>query len=181
MDEICSVSDCSKPTKRGGFCYGHYMKNWRYGTPSPVHRRRWTDLTGQRFGSLVARVRVGMQWSCDCDCGAVTVVRVGDLNNGNVSSCGNFAIHRRRDDVEYSTAHARTRADRGPAELHSCVGCGATARHWSYDHDDPNELHTNALGKNPIAYSVDPNSYSPRCVPCHKRFDLDHIDAHSIA
>lgn len=59
------------------------------------------DLTGQRFGSLVAvsraddvldsrGVRKGY-WNCVCDCGNTTVVPASDLVRGHTKSCG----HRR--------------------------------------------------------------------------------------
>lgn len=54
----------------------------------------FNDLTGQRFGRLVAIERVGTakdgqaQWLCQCDCGNTTVVRAGDLRRGNTQSCG---------------------------------------------------------------------------------------------
>ena len=31
--------------------------------------------------------------------------------------------------------------------------------------------------ENPIAYSNNPEHYEPRCVPCHKRFDLGRVDS----
>lgn len=38
------------------------------------------DLTGLRFGALVAKVRVGGSWRCVCDCGELTNVPVGRLS-----------------------------------------------------------------------------------------------------
>lgn len=38
---------------------------------------------------------------------------------------------------------------------------------WSYTHDDPNGL-TSGVG----SYSSRLEFYVPRCVSCHKRFDL---------
>ena len=52
------------------------------------------DLTGQRFGKLVAikpsgRKRRGyIEWECKCDCGNITYVASGDLKAGVVTSCG---------------------------------------------------------------------------------------------
>jgi len=177
----CSLLDCDNPVKRLGFCYGHYMKQWRYGTPTPKHRRRWVDLTGQRFGALVVAYRRNNGWICRCDCGAETFTRAGDLNRGSATSCGDRTIHLRREDVGYSAAHDRVRRDRGQVQAHECVGCGTQAQHWSYDHSDPDELHAEGLSARPVAYSVKPEHYSPRCIKCHKRFDLDHIDAFRVA
>jgi len=71
------------------------------------------------------------------------------------------------DDADYKTAHRRVRAKRGRASAHQCADCGGPARHWSYDHRDPNER-VSAEGR---AYSLDVNHYVPRCVRCHKRHD----------
>lgn len=177
----CSLANCGKPVKRAGFCYGHYMKNWRYGTPTPEHAPTWADLRGKRFGSLVVIERTQGRWLCRCDCGSTSVVRSGDLNRGTVSTCGDRSIHIRRDDVGYSAAHERVRSDRGLVQTHNCVDCGTKAQHWSYNHTDPDELHADGLSAHPVAYSVRPEHYSPRCIKCHKRFDLDHIDALRIA
>ena len=54
---------------------------------------RKVDLSGRRFGLLVARDDVGTKggrriWECDCDCGNVTTVAASNLTTGNSSSCG---------------------------------------------------------------------------------------------
>lgn len=176
----CSVSDCLKPIKRKGLCYGHYMQQWRYGTTSPTFEDRFADIAGQQFGSLVARERVNGRWLCDCDCGAQTVVRIGDLNRGTTSNCGDRSAHHRRDDIKYAGAHDRVRADRGLVQAHRCIDCGSPAQHWSYNHDDPDELTEEGLSARPVAYSVKPDHYSPRCVKCHRRFDLYHANARRL-
>ena len=173
----CQVSGCMKNVKRAGYCYSHYMKNWRYGTPTPEHEPRWEDLAGQRFGSIVALQRAGHQWECRCDCGATTKALTGDLHRGSKTSCGNRTIHHRSDDIKYHTAHDRVREDRGHISTHHCVGCGGQAQHWSYNHTDPNERLAYDISKNPVAYSTNPAHYSPRCISCHKRFDLAKINA----
>lgn len=73
------------------------------------------------------------------------------------------------DQVGYDGAHTRVEAAKGSASEHVCVDCGAAARHWSYDHADPDER-VGGRGEHP--YSPDPDHYVPRCVPCHKKFDL---------
>lgn len=169
----CTVDGCAKPIKRYGYCYGHYMKNWRYGTPTPQHATRWEDIRGQRFGTLTVTARDGSRWACECDCGQEATRSAGDLNRGGDSStCGDRRAHHRTGD-SYSVAHSRTRTDRGSAKLYQCVNCGNGAQHWSYNHDDPDErTGPDYTGKYIVPYSLDPNHYSPRCVPCHKRFDL---------
>lgn len=51
------------------------------------HKRR--DLTGQRFGRLVAIRPAGpRKWLCRCDCGTETTVFTGALTSGGTRSCG---------------------------------------------------------------------------------------------
>lgn len=174
----CPVEGCIKDVSRGGYCYAHYMKNWRYGTPTPVHEPQWEDLTGGRFGSLVAVERLeDGRWKCDCDCGANTIARVGDLNRGSKVSCGDRAKHRRDAVVTYHTAHRRLDSDLGRAKTHQCVDCGSAAQQWSYDHLDPDELFEDVGSKSLVAYSLKPEHYSPRCISCHKKFDLGRVHA----
>lgn len=61
-------------------------------------QERYTkDLTGQRFGKLVAKELIrdyekattdGAYWKCICDCGGETVVHRANLKRGSVQSCG---------------------------------------------------------------------------------------------
>ena len=51
------------------------------------------DLTGQRFGRLVAEEVVGRRhrerlWRCRCDCGSEKTVVAGGLRSGRTQSCG---------------------------------------------------------------------------------------------
>jgi len=62
--------------------------------PAPFLKgtRRY-DLTGQRFGKLVAikplpKKGDDYRWLCRCDCGNETVVAVANLRNGHTQSCG---------------------------------------------------------------------------------------------
>lgn len=53
------------------------------------------DLTGQRFGNLVAEEGIGRwdnkhgrRWKCKCDCGKLHFVTTSDLRAGHVKRCG---------------------------------------------------------------------------------------------
>jgi len=57
------------------------------------HKRK--DITGQRFGKLVAVRRTGVisgqrisAWECKCDCGGKITVRLSSLNGMHTRSCG---------------------------------------------------------------------------------------------
>ncbi len=75
--------------------------------------------------------------------------------------------------VTYSGAHQRIYKRRGRASEHTCP-CGAAAEHWSYDHNDPDELTGTDKGYR-VTYSVKIEHYVARCVLCHNR--LDHAVA----
>lgn len=61
------------------------------------------DLTGQRFGKLVAleptRKNNKTAWKCKCDCGKETIVFTFCLRNGNTSSCGCGATNTVKDEI----------------------------------------------------------------------------------
>ena len=177
-ETTCAVNGCGKPIKRKALCYGHYMKAWRYGTPTPEHSPRWEDIRGRRYGTLTVVERKAGKWICQCDCGDRAIRSAGELNRtGDTSVCGTPGRHYRTDAPGYSGAHGRVRSLRGSASAHRCVDCGGPASHWSYNHDDLDELVEQVRGGYTVAYSTDPQHYSSRCVPCHKRYDLHRLDA----
>ena len=168
----CALESCARPVKRAGLCYSHYMKQWRYGTPTPVHAPRWEDAAGQRFGTLVAVERRARRWLCRCDCGAERLASLGELRRaGDTNRCGIPGRHL-AEVVGYGAAHDRVRRANGSASGHACVDCGGRAAQWSYDHEDPDEIQASGLSAGPISYSVKPEHYVPRCISCHKLFDL---------
>lgn len=177
---ICAVPECEKETRRRSpYCYAHYMKNWRYGTPTPVHAKFREDLTGLKTGKLtVVRHHSSGKWVCVCECGSEVVKATSDLNRSvkrnGAASCGSV-LCRRAEIVGYSAAHTRVRVERGPAAAHACVDCGKPAQHWSYCHSDPNELISTEPGAFGLPYSCDSSYYAPRCVQCHKNFDLERL------
>lgn len=176
LQSICAIDNCERPIKRNGFCYGHYMKNWRYGTPTPEWPDKWEDVRGKRYGTLTASERRDGKWLCICDCGETRVASIGELNRtGEQNTCGNKGNHL-SSDVDYTAVHSRLRSRRGSASKHECVNCGARAQHWSYDHEDPDERISRAPRTLGIAFSLHMDHYQPRCVPCHKRYDLDRIN-----
>ena len=61
---------------------------------SPRGGRMMEDLTGRRFGRLVAirptgrRASGSVVWECQCDCGRAVEVAASSLKNGGTKSCG---------------------------------------------------------------------------------------------
>ncbi|NNG36932.1 hypothetical protein [Nakamurella aerolata] len=169
----CSVTNCDLPTRKAGMCVSHYMKQWRYGTPTPTFEpRALRDVVGRRFGALmVTGERIGRTWVCLCDCGNTTRATRDGLLNGMRIACGDKAAHYRREDAGYYAAHDRVKRDRGRAAEHLCVDCSQPAQEWSYNHDDPDERISVASSSAGAPYSLSPAHYSPRCIACHRRFD----------
>jgi hypothetical protein len=171
----CSLPDCERPCQQGWkYCGSHYMKWYRHGDPYYLAPKRYgPDLTGRRVGALVVLGRIdgSARWQCQCDCGNESVLLTGDINRGKVITCGDRTKHahpRAQLVVSYAGAHDRVK-------LHNCVECGAQAADWSYNHDDPDELHEWLNWATPIevAYSLSPEHYAARCKQCHRRFDRD--------
>lgn len=142
-------------------------------------RLRLDDMTGQRFTRLCVTGFAGMRsgesfWRCICDCGGAITLRGWVLRSGRTKSCG--CLHRERirlprvEQATYSTIHTRLAVTRGSARSHSCVDCGRGAEQWSYDHCDEGEL----LSDLNHPCSLDLSHYDPRCVPCHRTFDVAH-------
>lgn len=178
LDDTCTAAGCDKPVKRRDLCYGHYMKQWRYGTTEPTHASRLPnmDVVGRRFGSLVVlNERVGRGWLCQCDCGGTTEATRDGLLRGQRIACGDTATHRRIDNAGYYAAHDRLRQDQGPASDHACADCGGPAAEWSYNHDDPDERVQCCRRAFGAPFSLNPQHYSPRCVACHRVFDQNPI------
>jgi hypothetical protein len=176
--KLCDVDGCGKEarSRTAALCKMHYHRVYRYGALNPVHAPKFTDLTGRKIGTLTMVKRVGQSWECLCDCGQARSASIGELNRtGEKNTCGVKANHL-AEVVGYTGAHDRVRRLRGSASAHPCVDCHNTAYHWSYNHSDPDEIVDPTLGASGVAYSLSTGAYVPRCVPCHKRFDLAHIN-----
>ncbi len=65
------------------------------GSASCKTTTRYRDLTGNRFGRLVAQTWFSKNntrfWVCLCDCGKQNIVRTANLTTGQVRSCGCLA------------------------------------------------------------------------------------------
>lgn len=164
-DPTCVVPDCSRKRRsaRSRHCEAHYYRLRRSGSldlkPRPVRGACTVDECG-RIAATIGGM-CGMHAQRVKKHGDPTVVLYvkGEVADAHPSWRGA--------DITYSGAHSRVRAARGAARGPRCVDCDAPAKHWSYSHDDPNEL---VSDEGP--YSADVEHYAPRCVSCHKTFDL---------
>ena len=85
----------------------------------------YKDLSGMRFGRLVALSRSYVnrrsKWVCQCDCGTLTVVDLGNLRPSGTQSCG--CLHREIARV-VNTRHGDAQTRRG--------NCVVEYRAWSH-------------------------------------------------
>lgn len=81
------------------------------------------DISGQRFGRLVALERVGRtlapngtrqsMWRCRCDCGNETIVKYIALTTGNTRSCGCMEEENRHANMQKALEQRRKSASMG--------------------------------------------------------------------
>jgi hypothetical protein len=74
------------------------LKSFRYGKVKSCgclsSKSKIKDITGQRFGKLVAKEYTGRTrnhsavWLCQCDCGNIVKVKANALSSGAIQSCG---------------------------------------------------------------------------------------------
>lgn len=96
---------------------------------------RFIDLTGQRFGRLIAIEPVKVpnyrefHWKCKCDCGNMTTVRGTHLKSGATRSCGCYnrevASSRPHEKTHGMSKHPLYRAYRGMIDR--CMNPNGTA------------------------------------------------------
>lgn len=170
-DTPCVVEGCDRLDVQGqGLCQMHYYRQRRQGTPGEADRR-------QREAVAVCSVE-----GCDTvDCGPHGMCWT---HRARVQRHGDPSVVLPRKGMPldqhpawlpfghetYNAVHHRVRAERGSASTYQCVRCDRRAKHWAYDHTDPDERQSD---QGP--FSGDLNHYQPMCVPCHKRMDLARL------
>jgi hypothetical protein len=179
---VCTVDGCSSNprTQRTPLCEKHYYRLRRTGSTADPAPRQKVEKP-KREPRPPQPVRICAVEGCDRSCyhkkdhcrmHYLRLLRRGDVNF-------TYNLDRVRywtgSDCTYQAAHQRVRKALGRASDQSCVDCGARARHWSYNHGDPNGLFEEGLGP----YSSDPKWYEARCVRCHKKFDLARLRTES--
>lgn len=177
----CTIEDCIKDvrSKHSPYCNMHYFRIYRGGQVGTAELRKRPARSAhcEVDGCMKPDTEAGL-----CSMHGARKRRHGDVDR--VVPLDERTYHRgdantqwAGNDVGYGGAHIRVAAQRGPASDYACIDCGTQAGQWSYDHADPNERLAELVSANKVAYSPSPAHYDPRCVPCHKMFDLHRDDA----
>lgn len=163
--QTCSISDCDRPMRARGWCKHHWQRWSRHGDPLGGGPAR-VPSTGSC--SVVGCDRADKAHGL-CPAHYSKWWRCGDPLSGAAPRDPRPADWT----PGYSAVHMRLASTRGPAASLTCVDCGNPAAHWSYDYTDPDAPRDKVSG---LPYSLDLDRYAPRCVPCHRHFDLRHAD-----
>jgi hypothetical protein len=174
----CDVEGCERD-QRGTVpglrvCGMHRSRWYRHGSFEPT--RKWSPRNNNPQPCKVEDCAVTEDGASGyCKRHGTRLRRHGDPTAFVAPADRNFPTgeghpHWTGDRATYHAAHLRVARRRGPAKRQRCVDCGLQARQWSYTRESSREL-TSEEGP----YSPDPADYVPRCIPCHKRFDLARI------
>lgn len=167
----CNVVGCTSPTRtrKSPYCETHYYRLRRTGTTADPQRiegkchaegcskeAKCNGAAADRPGKFYCRLHY---------------LRIKKRGDESFEFKGPNSPRWTGDAATSRTVHQRLRKERGSAREHYCVDCGRSAAHWSYDHQADDERHDPEKGP----YTTDISHYQPRCVSCHKRFDLAQI------
>src|SRR5258708_906610 len=108
--------DCGKTAT----ARGTDLRSGRIKSCGCLHRSRWLDLAGERFGRFLVLHKVGSiphgsMWYCRCDCGNYREVRGNKLRLGLTRSCG--CLNR-----EVASARAKARRKPDAVNRHPLYG-----------------------------------------------------------
>lgn len=176
--EGCAVTDCERPAVSWAVdkhvCVMHWKRWKRRGTFEQT--RKWSPPNPNRRPCAAEGCNETEDGACGyCKRHDSRIRRNGEPYSYVHQRDRNLARGERNinwtgESATYTAMHQRVRAARGRARIHACIDCGATAAHWSYNRSDPQER-SSEFGP----YSIDIAQYVPRCVKCHKQFDMQAI------
>ena len=83
---VCKC-DCGNTVEKKA---GHLNLSNRVQSCGCMNKRKFIDITGQRFGRLTVKryIKEKQLWECECDCGSIVEKQSGHLRSGLVKSCG---------------------------------------------------------------------------------------------
>lgn len=163
---------CPRPSRSLGLCRPHYSRLRRTGAighvqipaPPKICAHEGCDNVVDKMGGLGFCCKHYQRFKRHGDSSVVLTggASLPGPKNPNWSET-----------PSYYAVHLRLRSFLGKASDFPCVDCGRDAAHWSYDLTDPSPLVDEAG-----TYSPHISRYWPRCVQCHKYFDIQgsHLD-----
>jgi hypothetical protein len=179
MRAECKIEGCTKRSAGRGWCSTHWLRWRKHGDPLYVTPRTEYNVE-RRIGCLVDGCDAPHHAHGYCTRHATRFVRYGNPLEPQHQPTGRPLDN---DRPTYTAIHRRLTRTRGKASAYACVDCGAEAREWSYDGGDPDEYQVPAKTlRGWMAVTENLQAYSPRCVPCHRRYDAilvepgDHLD-----
>lgn len=169
--DTCAADDCSDTprSKHSPWCETHYYRIRRTGTHETTRIKR--AKRGICIVEDCENLDAGLAGLCAKHHSRMR--RNGDplaLRGPNTPS-GPDNWNWTGDDATNTAVHQRIRKERGNAKNHFCIDCGGQAAHWSYDHTAQDERYCPEKGP----YTINHDHYDPRCVSCHKKFDMGTI------
>lgn len=165
--DVCQIDGCARQPRstHARYCEMHYYRIRRNGTPEIVAKR----VPDQQC-SVEGCVNKAFHTDGTCRTCRLRMRRNGDYDYHNRGSKSHNWLS--DDELGYKEAHRRVKRARGSASTHRCVDCGGAALHWSYNHAAKDEKWGRHEDGILVPFSTNVEDYEPRCVPCHKRFDL---------
>ena len=152
----CAIAGCEKPRHGNVYCTEHHTRWKRTGDPlTPLKRQpnvgnctvKGCDQPSRKTGWCASHYA---QWK-----------RYGEVKP---------FIYKWGEGL-YAPMHALLARQMGSARTFPCVECGTQADEWSYNYDDPDEITDETHSG--CVFSRKLESYSPRCIPCHRKFDAN--------
>ena len=149
------------------------------------------DITGQRFGKLVALSKAQSRsgktyWLCQCDCGNQKEVQTSHLTNGLIQSCGCQKSLKGQHVIDL---RRRVKIALVEAFEHKCAYCGLIDEPVLYDfhHLNPKEkefgIGNGATTRSKEAYIREAKKCVMLCSNCHRKIENNLItndDLHII-
>lgn len=168
LRRTCSLDYCDKSPRssREELCEGHYYQRRRGKPFTPLRPAKFEGDTCHIEGC--EKPRKGKF----CTMHAARIRRHGDpskvIGQNEIARLHGPDNPMWQEAPSYSAWHQRLNRAKGPASRHECSeGCGAKAAQWSYvGPREPNR-------RKP--YEIDFSLFVPKCVKCHKRYDLAKI------
>lgn len=170
----CTVPECVRESlNRSGMCSMHYSRFIKTGSPGAAAPGR---VLGQ-VGCLIEECPNPHRARGYCTKHYKNLRTTGDPASKSKGRPGELSP-RWLSVPTYAAVHGRLKTQRGKATRFLCV-CGASARQWSYSHNDPDQL-WEVVGGYLLPYSADINHYDPLCTYCHRQRDVENATKRSF-